>query len=69
MSKTSNPAIIHEDGRYHVRIDARGKAYEIFRHEATSAVRCAIVGISLGMDRVKAEIARRQSADATSAKA
>ena len=67
MTNFKAEAIVHEDGRYHVRIDARGKTYEVFRQEATSAVRCAIIGLSLGIERVKAEIARRKANDAARA--
>lgn len=68
MSKNVASGIIHEDGCYHVRIDGRGTSYEIYRQGPTSAVRCAIIGLSLGMDRVRAEIARRQTCDLATAK-
>lgn len=36
------------------------KAYEVYRHEGTAAVKCATIGLSLGFDRAKAELEKRE---------
>ena len=54
--------IAYEAGKYWVLRVAKG--FEVYRHEGCASVRCARIGFTgkAGLDRAKAEIARRETA-------
>ncbi|HRY04837.1 MAG TPA: hypothetical protein P5256_17015 [Beijerinckiaceae bacterium] len=64
----SESDILVDDQPYWAAFNPALKAYEIFRQQATHSVRCATIGKSLGLERVRQEIARRKAADAASAR-
>jgi hypothetical protein len=53
------PKFILEGSEYYVVANAKTKAYEIFEMDAVKAAKISTIGQSLGLDRVRAEIARR----------
>ena len=59
----SNTGIVHENGDYHVKRDARNKGYEVFKAGPTAATKVASIGDVFGMERVHSEIAKRQAMD------
>jgi hypothetical protein len=57
--------ILFESGSYWVLLNSKKNCYEVYKAGITHSVRCASIGVSFGMDRVKAEIIRRQEQDKT----
>jgi hypothetical protein len=50
--------IIYETGKHY--IIKTDKAYEVYRNTTTAAIKCATIGLSLGLDRAIAEVTRRE---------